>query len=329
MNWFEKLTGFRETNHADVQAKIVVKNDRLTSTVNNQTYQIGKLQVCTLKELREELLKEKGMITVSEVIGDAQELHKDLENIGAVFQVASQFNLLEMVGPEIMPENGITRYQEDYTQGPACAIACGAATIFRNYFVEVNGKTGQTRNNQIDCLDKISDALGNSDSTLWSMKNGYVIARKEGLDRVTSLLEKQNKVAYQELKDKLKVDIQWNTQVTIDNNKQLVNQIFCSALPVSYSQVSSEHWEPFARFILEATYETTFYTALLNHQRTGNKLLYLTLVGGSAFGNKMEWIIDAIKYSLKKFKETPLDVRIVSYRSPNPIVAKLLNQFSS
>ena len=78
-------------------------------------------------------------------------------------------------------------------------------------------------------MDKISDALGNSDSKLWSMKNGYVIARKEGLDRVTSLLEKQNKVAYQELKDKLKVDIQWNTQVTIDNNKQLVNQIFCPA----------------------------------------------------------------------------------------------------
>ena len=74
--------------------------------------------------------------------------------------------------------------------------------LFRNYFVEVSGKTGQIRNNQIDCLDKISDALGNSDSTLWSMKNGYVIARREGLDRVASLLEKQNKVAYQELKDK-------------------------------------------------------------------------------------------------------------------------------
>jgi hypothetical protein len=62
----------------------------------------------------------------------------------ALFQVASQFNALEMVAPNITPEDGVTRYQHDRTQGPACAIAAGAATIYRNYFVPVAGGIGQT-----------------------------------------------------------------------------------------------------------------------------------------------------------------------------------------
>lgn len=62
----------------------------------------------------------------------------------ASFQVASQFNLLEIVGPGITLEDGVTRYSGDRTQRPACAIAAGARTIYRNYFVPVGGCLGQT-----------------------------------------------------------------------------------------------------------------------------------------------------------------------------------------
>ena len=47
---------------------------------------------------------------------------------GALFQVASQFNALEMISPTVTPEEGATRYEHDRTQGPACAMAAGAAT---------------------------------------------------------------------------------------------------------------------------------------------------------------------------------------------------------
>ena len=73
------------------------------------------------------------------VTGDVQQMHQSPENAGALFQVASQFNLLEMVSPTVTPEDGVTRYQHDRTQGPACAIAAGAATIYRNYFAPVGG----------------------------------------------------------------------------------------------------------------------------------------------------------------------------------------------
>ncbi len=52
-----------------------------------------------------------------------------------MFQVASQFNLLEMISPNVTPDDGIGIYENDPTQGPACAIACGAGTIYRNYLV--------------------------------------------------------------------------------------------------------------------------------------------------------------------------------------------------
>ena len=83
-----------------------------------------------------------------------------MSSAGALFQVASQFNLLEMTGPEVSPEDGITRYQHDRTQGPACAIAAGAATIYRNYFAPVGGGHGQTAKRQFDGLADLGEALG-------------------------------------------------------------------------------------------------------------------------------------------------------------------------
>jgi hypothetical protein len=57
------------------------------------------------------------------VTGDVWRMHLLPENAGALFQLASQFNLLEMTGPEVTPENGVvTIYQHDHTQGPACVI---------------------------------------------------------------------------------------------------------------------------------------------------------------------------------------------------------------
>jgi hypothetical protein len=44
---------------------------------------------------------------------------------------------------EESPEQGIDIHEHDHTQGPACAIAAGAGTIYRNYFARVNGPNGE------------------------------------------------------------------------------------------------------------------------------------------------------------------------------------------
>ena len=155
MDWFEILTGFRETDYDDTRAKLKVEGNRLRSLVNDKDYGIGKLELMSLESMRERVKaagKLPGRLRVRVVTGDVRQLHRLPENAGALFQVASQFNLLEMVSPEVTPEQGVTRYQDDRTQGPACAIAAGAATIYRNYFVPVNGSHGQNTDRQLDGL---------------------------------------------------------------------------------------------------------------------------------------------------------------------------------
>jgi hypothetical protein len=192
-------------------------------------------------------------------------MHRSPENAGALFQVASQFNLLEMVSPYVTPEDGVTRYRSDPTQGPACAIAAGAATIYRNYFAPVGGGEGQTATRQFDGLSDLGEALsiltrvpvGN----LWTMQNGYALATCMGLDAIAQHLGTLTADRRDILRGKLRIGIHHDVEVTESAGPDplRVSQAFCSALPVSYSDVPAAHWEPFAVLILEAAYEATIW----------------------------------------------------------------------
>jgi len=237
--WFETLTGFSEESPEQVRQNIVFDGDVLKSRINGKEYYCGLLEVLSLAELRDRANKlggNSGKLSVREVIADVQQLHLEKSNTGSLFQVASQFNLLEMISPNITPEHGVGGYEYDRTQGPACAIAAGAATIYRNYFVNINGALGQTANNQIDCLADIGAALGNSNNHLWEMKNGYALASLEGLIEINSKIESSTEAEIDELRKLLRIGIQWDTEVTLENSKHKVTQAYCSALPVAYSQ---------------------------------------------------------------------------------------------
>ena len=287
----------------------------------------GRLEVLALEHLRSMVDLEsmgQAVLTISETVSDARELHVNQESEGALFQVASQFNLLEMISPSVTPEEGVSIYARDPTQGPACAIAAGAGTIFRNYFAPVNGKVGQSTDNQIDCLQALGSILGNHQESLWSMQNGYALASESGLAAVDDTLAKMDPVKLDNVRAALSIGVQWDTEVTIDGSGHLVSQIYCSALPVAYSSHSPEMWERFARLILEATYEATFAAAALNYEKTENNKLYLTLVGGGAFGNQTNWILSAIRRAVSIFENFPLDVRIVSHRTTSPQLKAIL-----
>lgn len=327
--WFKKLTGFDEESPQNVRAKISIDGESMTSSINGQTFAFGRLEVLTLEQLKENSPPRevyKGKIKVSEIVADVQELHANPENAHALFQAASQFNLLEMVGPHITPEQGVDRYEHDYTQGPACAIACGAGTIYRNYFAEVNGEIGQTVGNQIDCLDLIGQALNNADLSLWTMRNGYALVSQDGLLLINKTLSQLSDNQLDVLKGKLKIGIQWETEVTISNTRHKVSQAYCSALPIAYSSIESMYWERFARLILEATYEATLYAALINMEANNSNLVYLTLVGGGAFGNDETWIFESLQKAIRQFKNVPLDVRVVSYRQSNLELVRCLDK---
>ena len=330
-DWFTKLVGFSERSADEVRRHIRVEGDNLYAVPTGRSYVCGKLQIPSLAELRREFAEmpvQAGKLKISEVVGDVQVLHKDAANEGAVFQVASQFNLLEMVSPSRTPEDGVGIYQNDRTQGPACAIACGAGTIYRNYFVNLGDQIGQSREKQVDCLEEIGKELGNHAHALWQMKNGYALATAAGLERITSKLTGMSGQDLELLKEKLCIGVQWDTQVTLEGCSHLVTQTYCSALPVAYCHHGPDLWEPFARLVLEAAYEATFLVAILNASRTKNHSLYLTCLGGGAFGNNSEWIYDAILKSIKRFRDCDLDVRIVSYGSSNVLIRRLVDSVS-
>ncbi|MCY2962629.1 MAG: hypothetical protein NT069_03095, partial [Planctomycetota bacterium] len=198
----------------------------------------------------------------------------------------------------------------------------------RNYFAPVNGKIGQSADNQIDCLAGVGKLLGNTDQRLWKMVNGYALPPAPGLTEIDEMLNGLDEPGRDRLRQALQIGLQSDTQVTLDGSSHLVSQAYCSALPVAYTRHPSELWARFATLVLEASYEATFCAAILNSVRTRNPTVFLTLLGGGAFGNELAWILDAIRRSMSLYHDCGLDVAIVSHGSSNPYVRQLTAEFA-
>lgn len=336
MDWFEKLAGFRESDYVGTRAKFEVVDTQLRSLVNGASYGIGKFELTSLQALREKAEVASppvGRLKVSIETGNVRLMHRKPANAGALFQVASQFNMLEMTGPSVTPEQGVTRYQSDPTQGPACAIAAGAATIYRNYFVPVGSAPGQTAERQLDGLADVGETLGKALNvpveSLWRMRNGYALAERAGLDLIARHLGTLDARQTDALRGRLSIGLHWDVEATEaeGGERSLVSQAFCSAVPVAYSGIAPGHWERFAVLILEAAYEATMWAAVLNAQRGVSNVVFLTFLGGGAFGNEDRWIHASIRRALKSVAAYGLDVRLVCYSTPGTAVKQLVKEF--
>jgi hypothetical protein len=330
MTWFEDLVGFPENGGDAVRNDLVLDGEHIVSKANGRRIRHGRLEIVSAGELARraaQFTSTGRRLDLREHIGEAGFIHALENSSGALFQAASQFNLLEMASPRLTPEDGIGIYEQDQTQGPACAIACGAGTIFRNYLVPVNGRIGQTAEDQIDCLALIGRRLRNDANRFWSLQNGYAFADESGLRRLNAELEAMSAPAMRALEDSLYVGIHWDTEVTVHSAGHCVTQVFCSALPVGYSHVGSETWAPFSRLILRATYRATLCAAAINAAATENRRVFLTLVGGGVFGNSPDWIRDAVLGACDDYSGFDLDCRIVSYQQPNPMVSSIVTAY--
>lgn len=337
MSWFENITGFPEETYKETRSKLKVQNGRLISVANGKSFQTGKLELIALGELRKRMKSENiasGRMKVSVVRGDVRLMHQAPENNGALFQVASQFNLLEMISPDVTPEHGVTRYQYDPTQGPACAIAAGAATIYRNYFAPIDGEEGQTEGRQLNGLADLGIALSHSTGLpvddLWEMRNGYALAKQTGLETITTHLKSISEGDIDRLREKLKIGLHSDVEVTdaTGPSMPLVSQSFCSALPVAYTNIPKTHWEALSVLVLEAAYEATMWAAVLNAWRGTSNVVFLTLLGGGAFGNRTTWIYSAIHRALKLVSEFDLEVKLVSFHAPSDQMQELVQEFN-
>ena len=266
--------------------------------------------------------------------GDVRAMHPRYES--SLIQVASQFNLLEMVGPGVTPNDGVTGYAGDPTQGPACAIACGAGTIYRNYFAPTNGQVGQTDRNQLDgsaVLHKaLCEKMGLPEKSLWKMRNGYLMPSRESLEQIAEYLGKADETTKDELRALLEIGLHWDVEITDGRqdreNPLFLSQAYCSALPVSYAGHSrTGFWDEFATLILESLYESTLLAGVLHSKMPGgSNVVLLTQVGGGAFGNARPWIERAVRRALHTFRNYDLDVRMVCYGGADRWVLDLIGE---
>lgn len=338
-DWFEQIFGFKEKTGLDgyeYTKSLFEYNPEsytINSKVNGRTFGCGIFNCPTVKELKQmvDLKKSQhpskfyGKPTFNcEVVGDILTQHSKPENRGALFQAASQFNCLEFGGPNVTPEDGITNYQNDHTQGPACSLVTPAGTLYRNYFVEVtcpNGSKqyGQTFNCQINNLENLQSIVG---SQYFRVKNGYTNSSKTKLTELNSILE-SNVGLKEKLTEELKVGVHFEQEtifrerwVELNDPSFKVSQVFSSALSIAYGgSHMMKLWIPLAEIILNGTYEATIYAGMLNYLKTGNKRVLLTQVGGGVFGNPPELITAAIQraFMIAHRNNFPLEIIIGFY----------------
>jgi hypothetical protein len=341
-SWFSSLFGFEEGSYNETRGRFLLEpgatqgSFRLVSKANSRRFDVGTFSCPTLASLRAEartLLERLGpqgpTVLSHRAVGDIFTEHHRPENRGAVFQVASQFNALEFAHAYAVPEEGVADYANDPTQGPACSLACGAATVFRNYFATVDPSRpneGQRRDSQLNNADLLSRALSNIDRAnggsgepLFRVVNGYTQGSVEGLTRLSTILADVDR---DELIGALKISVHSRVGVDFANRgwgvppaPTHVTQAFCSAVSCAYTRIETSHWAPLATMVLDGAYEATLLTAFVEKARgIGSGRVFLTLLGGGVFGNEDTWITASIARAVGIAEEMGLDVVLVHYR---------------
>ncbi len=329
--WFEKLTGFSEENAKQVRSMLKLEGEYLTSLApSGRRMRCGNLTIPSLETLRRESeplmgTNSESVLRVGEVVAEVHDLFRDVTNANSLFQCVTAANLLSIPYPEVTPSDGISAYECDTTQGAACAVACGAATLYRNYYA-MDGMP-QDEVNQIDCLSQFSESFNGNDEPLWEMCNGYALPTLEGLQRSQSILANAEESELERIRGRICIGLQTNAQVTLDNSEHLVTLALCPALPVAFAPYGGQPWDALARTVLEAVYEATLSAALINRERTGCDKVFLTLVGAGALGNDMNWIADAMRAALIKFKSAPLSVFIICENGADEQIKRLVREF--
>lgn len=317
-DWFETTFGFRETYYKDTREMFEAKGEEeLLCKANNKIFHVGGFEVTTLESLAERagdasLASDDfimaGDLTFENIVTDTRSLYADSGNAGAVFQVSSLYNCLEttICNNSLRKEDGVTRYADHAAQGPASAIACPAATIYRNYFVSCE--------QEVNCLAEVGKLVKNDQERYFYVRNGYCQPHVAGsIFRLSSRIA-QNGAFAGNVRSKLQVGIHWDTEVWTGSHRAC--QVFCSALPVAdfKSAAKASDWEGFGRAVLEAAFEATLTAGVLLAAQRGSRVkVFLTPVGGGPLGNRHRWILDALDKALMKHRSNPLDVCLVHY----------------
>lgn len=254
-------------------------------------------------ELNIRLLKLKGLVdsttgaypTVAVVTGvDVGAAILDSEE-GAIFQVASQFNCLEMPHPGVSPSAGITNYPADPTQGPRAVLACAPGLLVRNHYYP--------NTNLLDDMDL-------------SCHNGYLLWGEQPEQVLAKLDPHKIKIGVMDDTGMVGITLKDGRWVLHQQDK-LVTQVFTAAAPVNCYRNGGDLTTQLeiAKTLITAQYQGIIAYAIRNITDVNNiPPLHLTLLGAGAFGVPLHIVVEALSQALRSFSY-PLPVALHCYRA--------------
>lgn len=214
---------------------------------------------------------------------------------GTLFQVASQLDCLEAIGPQIAP---IASYFQDSTQGPRAAISAFPGTFLRHYAAP-DGHGGRFVQRDERCLNLLADVF---DETVASVRSGYLRAQDvRDPAALAEVLERRFEHIRVGMHAGLEVVTGYDWAGPVPAGHPRIAQTFSSAMALGgYSSGDQGACLPAARLLLRAAYVGTLLAGI----ELGCETIVLTLVGGVAFANPLPAIWDAIFDALDEV--TPL-----------------------
>lgn len=393
VEWFQQLFGAPEPPDVSKTALdhlFEIRDDETTlfSKSNGRSFHIGRFQTPSVRDLHarfDALVCERrtsAPIKFTLICDESGALIRNPANAGSVFMAASQFNCLEMPSPDVTPDDGITAYIDDKTQGPACALATAPALVYRNYFVPIcrGGiaadyriapaqqeivARGQCGGEQINLATDIQEAIDRggaaagacvaaaaatdrrSRSASWyHLENGYLFFNSRRLLQEFNSLVVRGEASTTAVQA-MRVGLLSDAEVAgipgfyATTGGHRVTQVYTSALPIGYHNEDEfpdvNEFETFAKICLTAAYEATLLAAAIQALETNQRVkCFLVPIGAGVFGNPMEWVLDALGSTIRKFASTtkifPVDVFFVVFQPPPPapprrVVTKQLQEF--
>eukprot|EP01126_Amoeba_proteus_P006595 TRINITY_DN12308_c0_g2_i3.p1 TRINITY_DN12308_c0_g2~~TRINITY_DN12308_c0_g2_i3.p1 ORF type:complete len:490 (-),score=83.98 TRINITY_DN12308_c0_g2_i3:60-1529(-) len=327
--WFEFVTGCDETTFSKTRAEhlfvdedenLFIKNcktGRLTKAGKFSLIMMGQMYLdvgISRKESRKQKKRhyppieiittlDRGSIRLVD-IGYLQTLP---ENRNCVFQIASNFNGVEGVCETTTPDSHkfTTKYYLDKTQGPTASVSCSAGAISRVHLAFYSPKKkpsewGQTEDMQLNFMKDLESHF--------PVKNGYIVyTGKE------PKFPKPNGKKWKKLIANFHVAYHAEQQVCLGHRtetisetqrdpQQTVDQVCCAAINMiqglnGKNNEQCDRKRKKMKFALQAAYDGTYLGTI----RHGRKKIFLTFVGGGAFGNPHSDIFNQIVKSHKKW----------------------------
>lgn len=344
---------FKAINPQEQQQICDQKNHTIINTKTGQSFACGQFEASAVKALREQFVSQcpQGSMQFNVIEGydkpwenwfryavDIGSLQANADNKRALFQVASNFNALEGDGN---PQSGIMSYLSPalYVQGEAAALSAMPGLMYRMYFIAQSERIFTKNENTINTTPTVSVQFGQLERQInflqtfdgetapvpyITVTNGYI-----DLSHVAFGWQGAGKMTDKMLKnytDAIQVGVHKNIQVIsglgpqknelpiykaikITNDDQIIHQVFTATANLAGRNQNT--FERLARMLLNAAYQGTLYAA----SKVQTNKVFLTLIGGGVFNNKLSWIIDALEQAVKRVSNKKLTITLVIYHS--------------